>query len=289
MPELAHVSTRIGSLAVEAVGEGPPAILWPSLFCDRRMWRHQVAALAGSHRLILVDPPAHGASGPPRGPFTLADCAAAACEVLDAHEVDRAAWVGLSWGGMTAMHAALDAPERVRALALLDTSAEAEGWWEGTRSRVLAALYRRTGFNDFLLGQVRSILLGRTTLAERPELADDLLAAVADRDRQAVLATIDAVVLERRSILPRLGGVAAPTLVVVGAEDRATPPSRARRIAEAIPGARLEVVAGSGHLSALEAPAAVSRLLAGFLAETAPHPAASHPAGTAPPPTPDPA
>ena len=269
MPELAHVSTRIGSLAVEAVGQGPPAILWPSLFCDRRMWRHQVAALAGRHRLILVDPPAHGGSGPPRGPFTLADCAAAACEVLDAHEVDRAAWVGLSWGGMTAMHAALDSPERVRALALLDTSAEAEGLWPRTRGRLLAAIYRRAGLTPFLLGRLRSILLGRTTLAERPELADDLLEPLADRDRQAVLTVVDAVVLSRPSILPRLGGIVAPTLVVVGAEDRATPPSRSRRIAAAVPGARLAVVAGSGHLSALEAPAEVNRLLAGFLAETA--------------------
>ena len=280
MPELAHVSTRIGSLAVEAVGEGPPAILWPSLFCDRRMWRHQVAALAGRHRLILVDPPGHGASGPPRGPFTLDDCAAAACEVLDAYEVWRPAWVGLSWGGMTALRAAVQAPERVRALALLDTSAEALTLWERMRFGALAAVFRRAGMTPWLARRVRRELLGRTTIAERPEFGDELFEAIADRDHRPLLHVLDAVVFDRKSIVERLAAIAAPTLVVVGAEDRATPPRNSRRIADAIPGARLVTIPRAGHLTALEAPAEVGSLLARFLDETAGDASAPAPAPT---------
>jgi len=261
---VSHVSTRVGSLAVEEAGAGPPVLLWPSLFCNRSMWRHQRQALEGRYRLLLVDPPGHGDSGPPRAPYSLDDCAAAALEVLDAFEVPSAAWVGLSWGGMTALRAALAAPERVRALALFDCSAEPEPWRQRLADRAMAAVYRRLGLTGFLARGVRPLLVGRTSERERPGIAEEVFDHVRGLERDAVLAAVDAIV-GRGGVLVALPRIAAPTLVAVGEEDRATPPPYAERIAAAVPGARLHRIAACGHLSALEAPQEVNRLLGPFL------------------------
>ena len=261
---VSHVSTRVGSLAVEEAGAGPPVLLWPSLLSNRAMWRHQREALAGRYRLLLVDPPGHGDSGPPRAPYTLDDCAAAALEVLDAFDVASAAWVGLSWGGMTAMRAALAAPQRVRALALFDTSAEAEPWRQRVADRLMAAVYRRFGLTGWLARAIEPRLIGRTSRRRQPGIAAEVVGHVRGLQREAVLAAVDAV-MGRDGVLARLPRITAPTLVVVGEEDEGTPPPYAERIAAAIPGARLHRIAGCGHLSALEAPQEVNRLLGPFL------------------------
>src|SRR5437879_2628728 len=84
-----------------------------------------------------------------------------------------------------------------------------------------------------------------------PELGRELLGIIRRADRAGLARAIAAVVIDRTSVLSRLSSVRVPTLVVVGEEDRATTPNRARRIAGAIPGARLEIVPGAGHLSAI--------------------------------------
>ncbi|MDT7743250.1 MAG: hypothetical protein QOE59_2328 [Actinomycetota bacterium] len=78
------VETSLGRLHVQHDGDGPPALLWHSLFVDSTSWELVRSALTRHRRLVVVDGPAHGASGPAPGPFTLADCARAAVEVLDA-------------------------------------------------------------------------------------------------------------------------------------------------------------------------------------------------------------
>ena len=259
-----HVSTRVGSLAVEETGSGPPVILWPSLFTDRSMWRHQRAALEERYRLLLVDPPGHGDSGPPRDDYDLDDCATAAVEVLDAFDVRRATWVGLSWGGMTAMRAAIHRPKRVRAMALFDTSADREPTRQRLADMVMAAVYRRLGLTGFLERAIRPLMIGETSEKVRPEVMDEVAAHVRGLEREAVLAAVRAII-HRDSIVADLPRVACPTLVAVGEEDRSTPPRFARAIAAGIPGAGLHVIPEAGHLSALEAPDEVNRLLGPFL------------------------
>lgn len=259
-----HVSTRVGSLAVEETGSGPPVLLWPSLFTQRDMWRHQRAALEERYRLLLVDPPGHGESGPPRDDYTLDDCATAAVEVLDAFDVRRATWVGLSWGGMTAMRAAIARPKRVRALALFGTSADREPTRQHLANMVMAAVYRRLGLTRFLARAIRPLMIGETSEELRPELVDEIWAHVRGLERAGVLAAVNAII-HRDSITDELPRIACPTLVAVGEEDRATPPRFARAIADGIPGARLHVIPRAGHLSALEAPDEVNRLLGPFL------------------------
>jgi 3-oxoadipate enol-lactonase len=186
--------------------------------------------------------------------------------VLDAFAVDKAVLVGLSWGAMTAMRVALRAPSRVRALALLDTSADAESWKLKPQYQVMLEVFERWGPVGPLVPSILQKMFSKETLRKRLDFIDEFLKRLAGFDRQGVCEAARAVVLERRSILGELGRIAAPVLVAVGTEDAATPPFRSERMARALPDARLEKIPGAGHLSALEAPHTVNRLLRELLA-----------------------
>ena len=261
-----YVSTCVGRLFVEDAGEGPPVVLWHSLLCDGGMWHAQAVALRERHRVLVIDGPSHGRSEPRRTPFTLDQCADALVELLDAHAIDRAALVGLSWGGMTAMRVALRHPSRVRALGLFDTSANAETPANVRRYRAMAEVVRRVGPIAPIEDRVRRIMVAPATLREKPALVDEVVRRIRGWDREGLYHAVRAVVVDRRSIAAELPRIRVPTLVAIGEHDHATPRAFSERIAGSIPGARLEVIAGAGHLTAAEQPDAVTALLRGFLA-----------------------
>src|SRR5579883_2614545 len=122
---MAYMRTRLGRWFYEERGArkraGDPAIvLLHGLLFDGGMWRGQVEALSAFGRVLVIDGPGHGKSEMPP-PFTLEDHVDALMDALTALGVERAVFVGLSWGGMIAMRAALRHKKRVAALALLDT------------------------------------------------------------------------------------------------------------------------------------------------------------------------
>ncbi|MEZ0229974.1 MAG: alpha/beta fold hydrolase [Planctomycetota bacterium] len=261
-----YVDTCVGRLFVDDLGQGAPVLLWPSLLCDGTIWRHQKEELARDHRLLTVDPPGHGRSQPAGRMFTLEDCAQAALSVLDAWGFERAVFVGLSWGGMTALRVALAAPERVRALALFDTSADAESLKVIPQYKLMLEVFKRWGPIDLLVPELSRKMFGKETLAKKPDLPREWVSRLRSFDRQGVVEACEAVIIRRASILPLLPRIKAPALVACGDEDRATPLFRSERIARALPNARLETIPGSGHLSALEQPFTVNRLLRELLA-----------------------
>jgi 3-oxoadipate enol-lactonase len=266
---MAYVRTRLGRLFYEEHGEtreGKPAVvLLHGLLFDGGMWRDQLAPLAALGRVLVVDGPGHGKSEvPPR--FSLDDHAAALVDALDALGAPRAVVCGLSWGGMVGMRLALREPSRVAGLALLDTSAEAEELVRRVRYRAFIAMHRRVGLPYGLFArQIAPLMFAPQTLAERPELALSTYRRINGFDREGVARAALAVVVERTSVLPQLGAIGVPTLVLSGSEDRATPPARAESIAKAIGGATLAIVQGAGHMSTLEAPSAVNAELVPFV------------------------
>lgn len=250
-------------VAYEITGSGPPIIFGHSLLCDGRMWGEVAVALAERHQVINVDARGHRGSTAD-APFTLDDLAADWLAILDRLGLERAVLAGLSMGGMTAMRAALRAPERVMGLALLDTSADPEPPRARLKYRVMGEIVRWAGFPRPFVGTAMRAFFGATTRREQPHLVEQEAARLLERDGRGIYLAGRAV-FDRGSILERLGAVSCPTLVLVGAEDRATPPSRARRITAAIPGARLVEVPRAGHLTTLEAPGAVIEALTGML------------------------
>lgn len=256
------VETRVGRLFVEVRGEGDPLVLWPSLLTDGSMWRFQIPALAERFRTITIDPPGHGRSAPVRRAFALEDCADAAREVLDALDVrGRVDWAGLSWGGMTGMRFALRYPERVRRLALLDTSAARESRRKLPSYHAMAFVARRVGAIKLLLDRIEPLFFTRDSVAHRRDLVDPFRDHLARLDPESIGHCVDAVIFARGDLRPRLPAIEAPTLVLVGSDDVATPPARSREIADGIRGARLVEIADAAHLAALEQPEAVTDAL----------------------------
>jgi pimeloyl-ACP methyl ester carboxylesterase len=260
-----RVRTNLGELYVEDVGQGPPVVLWHSFLHHGGMWKEQIETLRAHHRVICIDAPGHGRSPVVRRAFDLDACARAVVEILDARGVERAAFAGLSWGGMVAIALAAMAPARVSALALFDTSARREPRIKLARYFALGAVFRTIGAVPALTRQIVPIMFSAQTRRENPKLVEEWLAYVAALDGETVWHALACIML-RRDRLADLARVRVPTMVVVGEHDVAQPLAEAQAIAAAIPGARLEIVRGAGHLTAVEQPRAVTALLASFLA-----------------------
>ena len=234
-------------------GDGPPLVLSNSLGTNLYLWEDQVPALAEHFTLIRYDTRGHGGSETPPGPYTLDDVGQDVIDLLDHLEIARAHVAGISLGGMTAMWLGIHAPERVEKLALLCTSPRM-GPPEMWRDR--AALVREQGTEAI----VDTTLQRWLTDAYDDQHAINWL-------RESFIAIDDegyancCHVIEHMDLVPNLDGISAPTLVIGGAKDPATPPDEhARKIVEGIPGARLEILDGA-HLINVECSDDVVRLL----------------------------
>ena len=254
-------------LAFEDLGEGRPIVMGHSFLCSREMWAYQARELASSHRVLNLDLRGHGDSGPAESPCTFDDLVDDVVTVLDHFEIERAVWCGLSIGGMTAMEGALEVPDRVAALVIADSSAAAEPWRKRLKYRLMASALKVVGMRR-MMPSVVPIMFGRTTLREQPDLVGEWSERMASMHQPSLLNLLDCL-MQRPSLLGELPEVRAPTLVLVGEEDRSQPPARSRQIAAAIPGAELTVIPEAGHLSALEQPEAVTEVIRDFLLDNA--------------------
>lgn len=245
------------SVDVHHVAQGPPQapllVLSGSLGSTLEMWRPQIEALARDFRVVCYDTRGHGGSPVPPGPYSLADLGGDVLRLLDRLGAERAHFAGLSLGGMTGMWLAAHAPERIDRLALLCTAPklEPEGW------RRRAETVREQGTGAVAAGVVQRWFT--PGYAEREAgVAERMRAMVAGTPAEGYASCCAAI--EHMDLRPDLPGIAAPTLVVAGAEDPATPPDHAERIAAAVPRSRLRLVDGA-HLASWESAEEVNGLL----------------------------
>jgi len=201
----------------EASGSGPAIVFTHSFLCDSSVFAHQVAALQRHWRVINVDLRGHGRSSPALTPVSFYDFAEDVIAVLDAEGVDRAVWAGLSMGGFTSLRAALTRPERVAALVLMDTDAGTAPWGRRVQYALMRGLARIFG-SSVMGSRVLPIMFGRTTLAEQPELCEAYRQRFVAMDTRSML-TVGSAVDARDDLVPKLGQISCPTLVVVGEED----------------------------------------------------------------------
>ncbi len=256
---------EVHGVEVHSVADGPEAgpvvVLGGSLGSDLRMWEPQVKPLVEQgFRVIRYDARGHGKSPVPPGPYSLDDLGADVLALLDSHGVERAHLVGLSLGGMTGMWLGAHAANRIESLVLCCTSAKLgppQMWIDR------AKMVREHG-----TGSIAEAGVGRWLTAgfadEHPDDAAflrEMIAAVADEGYAACCEAI-----ERMDLLGHLPKISAPTLVIAGAEDPATPVEHAEAIAAGIPGARLEIVEGAAHLGNFEQPERFTALILEHLA-----------------------
>jgi 3-oxoadipate enol-lactonase len=239
--------------------DAPVLVLGSSLGTSLEMWDGQLA-LAEHLRVVRFDHRGHGRSPVPPGPYDIEDLARDVLALLDALEIERASYCGLSIGGMVGMWLAAHAPERIERLVLVCTSAHlppAEGW------RDRASAVREAGTVEAVADAVVERWLTPGFAAEHPELRAELRAMLVANDPEGYAASCGAI--ERMDLRAELARIEAPTLVISGADDPATPPEHQALIADSIPGARLETVAPAAHLAAVERPEAVTALIASHL------------------------
>jgi pimeloyl-ACP methyl ester carboxylesterase len=247
----------------EVSGHGPAIVFAHSFLCDGSMFAHQVAALQSRWRVINVDLRGHGRSGAALNPVSFYELADDVIAILDAEGVDWAVWAGLSMGGFTALRAVLTRPERVRALVLMDTDAGADTIGNRVQSVLMRGVVRTFGMSA-VVSRMMTIMFGRTTLAEQPALCDAYRRRFLTSDMRSML-TVARALSARDNLLPKLGQISCPTLVIVGEEDMALPVELSRRLAAGIRGAELLVVPRVGHLSAVEAPALLTQAIERFV------------------------
>lgn len=247
--------------------DAPTVVFGHGLLFSGWMFSAQIETLRGDYRCVAVDWRGQGASPPAEGGYDMDTLSRDAIALIEHLGVAPVHFVGLSMGGFVGQRIAARRPELLRSLTLLDTSPDREERSAALQDVVLSYIYRVVGIGP-VRRPVEKIMLGPTFRADarsKPIVQEwiDMLSRC-DREgmQQAILA-----VARRDGISDEIGAIKAPTLVAVGTDDVPTPVKKSRRIAELIPGARLEIIANAGHSSTIEQPEAVSQLLAGFLAE----------------------
>jgi pimeloyl-ACP methyl ester carboxylesterase len=237
-----------------------PVVLLHAFPLGPAMWQSQVAALAG--RKVLT-PSFPGFGGRPPGGTSLDDFADAVLADMDAAGIERAVVVGLSMGGYVAFRLHARSPERVAGLILADTKASADDEAARDKRTDQADRVRREGVG-FLVDAMTPVLLGKTTLAERPTVVTAVRDMIADADPEGVARALTAM-RDRPDSTAKLTSIRVPVLAIVGDEDQVTPAPGAREIAEGVADGRLVVIPNAGHLANLEDAPAFNSALGSFL------------------------
>jgi 3-oxoadipate enol-lactonase len=239
----------------------PVVVLTGSLGTDLSMWEPQATALGTRFRVVQVDLRGHGGSPIPAGPYSIADLGGDLLALLDRLGVDSASLCGLSIGGMISLWVAAHAPARVQRLAVCCTTAYfGPDVAQAYRQR---AEHVRTRGLDTIADSVVGRWFTPAFAQRHPE--------VVGRLRDGLLAVPPAgyagccEALAELDLRSDLAGITAPTLVLAGEEDPATPPEHGRAIASAIPEAEFELVACAAHLASIERAELVTALLLRFL------------------------
>lgn len=251
------------SLAVEIRGDGPAILFVHGYPFDRTIWRDQIDALDG-HRRIAPDLRGMGESDAPDLGYGMAIYADDLAALLDTLGVDEVVLCGLSMGGYVIFEFLRRWRSRVRGLILIDTRAEADGA-EARRARDAAAATARESGAEAVAEAMLPKVLSAATLEHDPDAAERIRRIMAATPVAGMVGALAAMRDRHDStgLLPTLAGL--PTLVMVGEDDTVTPPDSARRMAAAIPGARLVVVPGAAHVPPVEQPAETTTAIREFL------------------------
>lgn len=234
-----------------------------SLACDRSMWEPQVEVFKRACNLLCYDLRGHGATSAPPGEYRLELLADDLKGLLDALRIQRCHFVGLSLGGMLGQLAALRMPMRFASLTLANTTSrhllDARAIWE----QRIAAVSGPSGMNAIVTSTLERWFTAEFR-AQRPDVVHRIAALIRNTQINGYVGCAQAIA--RLNLTARLEGIGCPVLVIVGEDDRGTPPAMGEEIVQSIPGARLERIPNAAHLSNLEQPVVFSMALRRFLA-----------------------
>ena len=250
-------------IAVDHAGAGQLLIMLHGIGGNRTNWHDQLPVFGVHFHAVSWDARGYGASDDYEGPLDFGDFARDLARVLDHFNSARAHLVGLSMGGMIAMDFYSRYPERVATLTICD-SLPGFNHLTPEQRREFVRLRQEPLLNGKepkdIASSVAETLIGKSA---RPGSFERLVASMSALHKESYLKTIaGGASYQRHFELEKFG---VPTHVVVGDEDRLTPPEMSRQMAARIPGARLTVIEGAGHLSNIEQPEKFNGAVLGFL------------------------
>lgn len=243
---------------VDGAADAPVLVLSNSLGTDLTMWAPQMAALSAQFRVLRYDTRGHGQSGVPCGPYSVAQLGQDVIDLLDHLDIACAHFCGLSMGGMTGMWLGIHHPARIGRLVLANTAAQI-GTPEAWNSRI--ATVNSSGMAAIIPGVIERWF----TPAFR-ERAPDTVAAIS----AGLLATVPAGYVANCAAVrdmdqrDTVAAIRAPTLVISGTHDLATPPAGGQFVATHIAGAAT-IELDAAHLSNIEQPALFTQAVLDFL------------------------
>lgn len=251
------------SYLVEGPEDAPWLILSNSLATDWRMWEPQIDVLRASRRVLRYDTRGHGQSEAGQAPYSFDQLTGDVLALCDGLSIERADFLGLSFGGMTGLALAMRAPERVGRLVCCDARASApepyKAMWDGNIARLhevgMAGLVEPTIGRWFTAPFIDA--------SENSETLDVVRSMI--RDTSPVGYEGVARLLQSLDLQSGLGALRPETLFVTGEADMAAPVAVMQEMADRTPGASLTVLPNAAHLSNIEQPEAFSNAIKGFL------------------------
>jgi len=239
-------------------GAGEPVILAHGFLMDHEMFAPQVAALAPDRRVITWDERGFGETEYDGKPFAYWDSAADCIGLMDHLEIERAVVGGMSQGGFLALRVALTAPDRVRALILLDTEAGVPADEQMASEQGMVDMWATVGPVDELANAVATIII------DHPDENPRWIAKWKARDKSAIVEPA-ACLHGRDDITARLGEITCPALVVHGVDDTAIDMPKAEALAAGLSGSSGVVRVPGAHAANLTHPGPVNAAIREFL------------------------
>ncbi len=252
-------------IALDHLGCGQLVLFMHGIGGNRTNWHDQLRVFAEKFHAAAWDARGYGASDDYAGPLDFGSFSRDLIRVLDHFHVIRANLVGLSMGGLIAFDFHATHPDRVATLTICDSMPGMTGLSEEGRREFI-----RIRKEPLLSGKeppdiapiVAKTLIGKSA---KPGSFERLVASMSALHKDSYIKTIEATTNYARKL--ELENIRVPTHIVVGDEDALTPPALSRAMASRIPGARLTIIKGAGHLSNIEQPEAFNEAVLAFLLE----------------------
>jgi len=244
-------------------GNGTPLVFAHAFPFSKAMWQPQVETLEDSYRVITIDLRGHGESDTVLWNVTLDDYAADVIGLLDHLGIAQAVFVGLSMGGYTLFSIFRNYPDRVKAMVLADTRAQADSEEGKAGRRAMAQVAFKDGASAIADLMVPK-LLAPSTIQHRQETVKQVRQMILQTPTAGIIVDLMAMAA-RPDSTDLLSLITCPTLVIVGEDDQATPLAESQYIAQRIPGSIFVTIPEAGHLSNFEQPAAFNQALKSFL------------------------